>query len=303
MKKVLVIGYSQSGQLKKVLDRIIEPLEHCNRIKYDFHQIKPSKPYPYPWSLYAFFNLFPEAVALDGCDVEAVAVDEDYDLIILGYTVWFLSPSIPVTGFLKSEQAKCLFKNKPVVTVIACRNMWLMAQEKMKTLLNTLGARLIDNVVLTDQGDAVSTFITTPRWMMTGRKGAFWFFPPAGISQENIDSTKRFGQRICDALQQDEEKGSGPMLSHMNAVNVNGKLIASERAGNRSFTIWSKVLKRAGAPDSPGRNIVMTIFMFFLMTLILTVVPLNMLLRKIIYPFNKQSIDAAVAYYEEPSGR
>jgi len=208
-----------------------------------------------------------------------------------------------VTGFLQSKQAKNLFRDKPVVTVIACRDMWLIAQEKMKALLADLGARLIDNIVLTDQGKSLYTFVTTPRWMLTGKKEAFWFFPKAGVAEEAIGAASRFGERLCQALANNKEQGQVPLLGNMGAVNVNGKLIATERIAHRSFLIWSKVIKKAGPPNSPQRNIVITIYALFLLTLVLTVVPLNMLIRKLIYPFRKKAIDAAVCYYEQPSGR
>ena len=303
MKRVLVLYYSQSGQLKNVMEQITAPMQECDGVVCDFREIKPVDPYPYPWPFYTFFSAFPEAVYLDGCEVESIDADGEYDLIVLGYTSWFLSPSIPVTGFLKSEQAKRLFKDKPVVTVIACRDMWLMAQEKMKSLLGDLGARLIDNVVLSDQGKSVYTFVTTPRWLFTGKKDAFWFFPKAGVAPEDIAASSRFGERLCDALGKNEEQGESPMLANMGAVNVNGKLIATERIAHRSFLIWSKLIKKAGAPLSMGRNVVITIYVLFLLTLIVTVVPLNMLIRKLIYPFRKKAIDEAVAYYELPSGR
>jgi hypothetical protein len=291
MKKVLVLYYSQSGQLKRVLDNIVGPLQRCDEVQCDYRQIKPLHPYPYPWSFYAFFNVFP------------VEVEGEYDLIILGYSSWFLSPSIPVTGFLQSEQARRLFHNKPVVTVIACRDMWLMAQEKMKSLLADLGARLLDNVALTDQGKSLHSFVTTPRWMLTGKKNGFWFFPKAGVAEEDIIASSRFGERLCSALGKDEEQGTGPLLSNMGAVNVNGKLIATERIARRSFLIWSKLIKKAGAPNSRGRNVVITIYTVFLLILVLTIVPLNMLIRKVMYPFRKKSLDKAVEYYEQPSGR
>jgi len=303
MKNVLVLYYSQSGQLQSVMDQIVAPLLQCDAVQCDYRKIEPETPYPYPWPFYKFFNVFPEAVYLDGCPVKQLKLKKDYDLIILGYTSWFLSPSIPVTGFLKSDQAKKLFKNKPVVTVIACRDMWLIAQEKMKDLLKDLGARLIDNVVLTDQGKSLYTFVTTPRWMLTGKKDAFWFFPPAGVYEKEIESTSRFGDRLCKALQHDEERGTLPLLSNMGAVTVNGKLIATEHIAHRSFLIWSKLIKKAGAPDSKGRNVVITLYAIFLLTLILTVVPLNMLIRWLLSPFRKKSLAKAIDYYEQPSGK
>ncbi len=59
----------------------------------------------------------------------------------LAYQVWFLSPSLPVTAFLKSAAAAVL-KDTPVITFIACRNMWLSAQEKMKVMLRDAGAEI-----------------------------------------------------------------------------------------------------------------------------------------------------------------
>jgi hypothetical protein len=303
MKKILILYYSQSGQLQSVMDTIVAPMRECEEIQCDYMKIEPETPFPYPWPFYKFFTVFPEAVYLDGCAVKPLPIsDTDYDLIVLGYTSWFLSPSIPVTGFLKSNQAKQLFKDTPVVTVIACRDMWLMAQEKMKGLLTDLGARLIDNVVLTDQGKSIYTFVTTPRWMLSGKKDPFWFFPAAGVAKDDISSTVRFGHALCKALHQDEEKGTLPLLSNMGAVNVNGKLIATERIAHRSFLIWSKLIKKAGPQDSMGRNVVITIYAVFLLVLVLTVVPLNMLLRKLLSPWRKKALARAVAYYEQPSG-
>jgi flavodoxin len=303
MKKVLVLYYSQSGQLRDVLASIVAPLEESAEIDCDWRPVEPVEPYPYPWPFYTFFNAFPEAVTLDGCAVEEMELDEDYDLIVLGYTVWFLSPAIPVTGFLQSDQAKKLFKGKPVVTVSACRDMWLQAQEKMKGLLADLGARLLDNVVLIDQGESLYTFITTPRWLLTGRKDAFAGFPAAGIDPDEIRAASRFGERLAAALADNCELGEGPLLSKLNAVNVNGKLIASEKIAHRSFVAWSRLIKKAGRAGSRGRKVVISIYVVFLLFMILSVVPLNILLRKLIYPFRKEVIDRAVAGYELPSGK
>ncbi len=303
MKKVLVLYYSQSGQLKQVLDHIISPLEFDDQVQCDFLKITPLKPYPYPWKFYEFFNVFPESVFMHGCEVEELATADEYDLIILGYTVWFLSPSLPISGFLQSKQAQKLLKNKPVITVIACRDMWIMAQEKMKHLLSDIGARLIDNVVLTDQGKSLYTFVTTPRWMLTGKKDAFWFFPKAGVAENDIEESSRFGLALSSALAEDKEQQEGSMLNNLGAANVNGKLIATEHIAHRSFRIWSRLIQKAGAPNSQGRNVVISIYAVFLFILVCTVVPLNMLIRKIIAPFRKESIAKAVHDYEQPSGR
>jgi hypothetical protein len=69
-----------------------------------------------------------------------------FDLIILGYQPWFLSPSIPMNSFLQSKYAE-LLRNHKVLTIIGSRNMWLNAQEKMKERLLELDAQLVGNIV------------------------------------------------------------------------------------------------------------------------------------------------------------
>ena len=302
MKKILVLHYSQSGQLRQVLDHIIAPLEFDAEVQCDYMQITPVDEYPYPWKFYQFFNVFPESVFLDGCEVQQLPTDKEYDLIILGYTVWFLSPSLPVSGFMQSKQAKKLFADKPVITVIACRDMWLTAQEKMKTMISDVGARLIDNVVFTDQGKSLYSFVTTPRWMLTGKKDPFWFFPPAGVAEKEIEEASRFGIAISSALAEDKEKEVEPLLKDLGAANVNGKLIATEHIAHRSFRIWSRLIQKAGPQNSGGRNVVITIYICFLLTLVVTVVPLNILLRTLLQPFRKEATARAVQFYEQPSG-
>lgn len=303
MKKVLVVYYSQTGQLKNVLKNFTSKLGD-EEIKVDTRSITPEAPYPFPWPFYTFFDEFPESVYMDGCEIEELEnLEEDYDLVILGYTVWYMSPSIPVTAFLQSEQAKKIFKGKPVVTVVACRDMWVLAQEKIKVMLNDLDARLIDHVALTDQSGSVLSLVTLPMWMLTGDKQYFTSLPPAGIAQENINNVSRFGERLNSSLKENKELGTDAMLTNMGAVTVNAKLIATEKIANKSFRVWSKLIKLAGKKYSFGRKVAITIYFVFLVTLLLTVVPLNILARKFLHIFQKEKLKAMEDMYELPSGR
>jgi len=181
--------------------------------------------------------------------------------------------------------------------------MWVMAQEKMKLLLNDLDAKLIDNVVLTDQGKSLYTFFTTPRWLLTGKKSSFFFFPPAGISEKDIIDSSRFGERIASTIENLDNLKYNPLLKNLNAVNVNGKLIASEKIATRSFKIWGKLIKLSGKKYSLNRKITITFYSVFLVILILTIVPLNIMIRKLLNPFQKDKIKKLEEYYELPSGK
>ncbi|NOX14921.1 MAG: dialkylresorcinol condensing enzyme [Epsilonproteobacteria bacterium] len=303
MKKILVLYYSQSGQLKSVVDSFISKLGDKD-IKVDVRGIEPVVAYPYPWSFYEFFDEFPDAAHMKGCEVHEIKnLQDDYDLIVLGYTIWFLAPSSPIVGFMKSNQAKKLFENKPVITLIACRDMWVMAQEKVKKLLSDVGAKLIDNVALTDQGKGIYSFATTPRWLLSGKKDAFWIFPPAGILQSDIDDASRFGHRLNEALKSDKEKRDEPLLKNLGAVSVNGKLIASEIIATRSFYIWGKIINFCGKKKSFSRKIAITVYTIFLALMVFTLVPINILVRKILNYFQKDRLKELEKKYEEPSGR
>jgi hypothetical protein len=226
----------------------------------------------------------------------------DADLVVIAYQVWFLAPALPMTAFLQSADAKVLLKDKPVITVIGCRNMWTRSQETMKQLLSDCGARLLDNVVLTDQGSLLATFVTTPRWLWTGKKEPFWGFPPAGVSDHDINACCRFGKAIEAGLQEDMEKGDDAMLQELKAVEADVSQIQSEKVGYRSFLLWGRLLRRVGKQGDPKRIPVLLVYVIFLILMIITVVPLSMLIKTLSAPFLKQKHQRIKAYYEAPSG-
>ena len=169
LKKVLVIQYSQSGQLTRIVEKVTGPLIAASFIQTKSVTLEPVEPFPFPWPVLKFFNIFPECIYLDPPEIKPVEIEpnEKFDLIIFSYQVWFLSPSLPATAFLQSNIAKQVFKDTPVLTLIGCRNMWTQAQQTVKKILNKLGATLIDNIVLIDQGSTFENCVTTPRWLLT----------------------------------------------------------------------------------------------------------------------------------------
>jgi hypothetical protein len=304
MKKILVLQYSQTGQLSRIVQSISAPLQASSGIELQTENLQPVDPYPFPWPFFKFLDVFPECVYLDAPAMKPLQVDVDFDadLVILAYQVWFLAPALPMTSFLQSEQGKRLLNGKPVITVIGCRNMWTRAQETMKALLDDCGARLIDNVVLTDQGSLMASFVTTPRWLWTGKKGAFWGFPAAGVSDQDIDACCRFGKAIGQGLAEDAEKASGPMLHGLRAVEAEVSEIQSEKVGYRSFLIWGKLLRKIGKQGDSKRPPVLAVYVVFLILMIVTVVPLSMLLKALLAPLMKQKHQQSKTYFEAPSG-
>lgn len=304
MKKVLVVYFSQTGQLSAAVQALTRPLVEDRTVTLHFEPIEPLQAYPYPWPLLKFFDVFPESVYMEPPPMSPTSLtgDEDFDLVIIAYQVWFLSPALPIVGFLNSPQAKKLLANKPVVTLIACRNMWLNAHRKMSRLLGQLGTRHCDNVVLTDNAPSLATFITTPRWLLTGKRDSFLGLPQAGVSQQDIADCQRFGRALSLALQQDQEKCGISLLQGLSAVKVNTSLIASEMAGHRSFLVWGRLIRAAGKPGDVRRKPLLLLYILFLITLIISVVPVTMALKKLLAPLLKGKLEQQRMQFEQPSG-
>ena len=303
MIRILVLHYSQTGQLTRAVQSMLGPLRGRPDVEIVWQNLEPVEAFPFPWGFFRFFDSFPECIHLDPPPIRPVAFGPEarFDLVILAYQVWFVAPSLPVTAFLQSEAARVL-RDTPVITLVACRNLWLSAQETVKGILRDLGARHIDNVVLVDQGPPWATFITTPRWLLTGKKNGFWgIFPPAGVSEADITGVARFGRALADALPL-LQSTRGSLLSGLGAVKVNAGYIASEKIAHRSLRLWGLLLRAIGKPGNPLRRLVLVAYIMFLVVMILTVMPVGIVVRALLKPLLRERLDAEVARLEAPSG-
>ncbi len=303
MKHVLVVNYSQTGQLSDIAAQVIGPLRDAGH-QVHLETLVPAKPYPFPWPIVDFVDAMPECVQLDAPPLKplTIAADTDFDLIILCYQVWFLSPALPITAFLQSDEGKRLIHGKPVVTLVACRNMWLSAQETMQRLIAEAGGRLCDHLAFTDRGHPLATFITTPRWVLTGKRDRFLGMPPAGVAPEEIRGASRFGRALAAALDSNTEKSGKPMLTGLRAVTVNPRLAISERAGRRAFGVWSRLIRAFGHRGSWRRRPILLVFSIYLIVMVLTVVPTSLLLQWLFSPLLKSRLEGLRAQLELPSG-
>ena len=281
MKKVLIVHYSQTGQLSSLAQNFTAPLQTAG-IQVDCVNIVPEQAFPFPWPFWRFFDTFPETVHLKPAPILPPHIpSENYDVVVIAYTVWFLSPSQPMTAFLQREETRRLLDGKPVITLIGCRNMWLGAQEKMKSLLKQNGAKLIGNIVKIDACNSL---------------------PSAGIAEEELVDAARFGTKLRDTLL-NQQPLDETLFQNMGAVTVNEKLIFSERAAGRSFFVWGKLLMAAGRISPLLRRALLCFYIVFLLTMILVVLPISVILKKLLHPLLKGRLKKLADYYEQPSGR
>lgn len=301
-RRILIVEYSQSGQLFQVMQQVLAPLQQAGH-EVERLQLELETPFPFPWPFWLFMDTFAETSALVSRPLKPWSVERhDYDLVILGYPIWFLSPPPPIVSFLKSDAGKALLNEKPVVTLTACRNMWIQAHKDMQQLLAQAGAQHLDHVAMVDPAHAMLTLVTTPRWVLTGRREAFWCFPRAGVSDEQIKNSSRFGRALNLALSNPEWSADQAMLTGLQAVAVDPGLAASEKIAKRSFKIWGALMRAVGPPATKQRRIVLVFYTVFLITLLCTVVPLSMVLRAIFFKLAPERVAKIRAELEQPSG-
>lgn len=304
IKRILVLSYSQTGQLAEITKSIVAPLQQSDNVSVHLEILRPVAAYPFPWRFFSFLDVFPESAQMVVPPLQPLSLtgDEDFDLVILPYQVWFLAPSLPIAAFLKHPLAQKLLAGKPVVTVIACRNMWMLAQDKMKRLLADCGARLLDNVALVDPSPTMTTLFTTPLWLLSGKRDFLPGLPAAGVDAASIKAASRFGCALRDALQSDQERGSAPLLTGLKAADSDPSLLFSEKAATRSFYVWGKLLRAVGEPGQWRRRPFLLLYVIFLITLVLTVVPLSLLIQAVLRPFLQRKFAALKKKFDAPSG-
>lgn len=299
MKNVLVIHYSQSGQLTEILDNLTLPFSSDEEINIIHYTIEMEKEFPFPWNNSAFFNAFPESFLQIPAVIKAPSntiLEKQYDLIILGYQVWYLSPSIPVNSFLKSTFAKQLFKNTPVITVIGARNMWVKAHEKMKVLLSDLEAILVGNIALVDRNINHVSVVTIVHWMFSGEKTNYLgIFPKPGVSESEIKNASKFGNVIKQSLKNKNFNNLQDELLKLNAVEIRPFLVEMDKKANKMFKIWSNFIIN----KKKSRDFWLKVFNVYLWVAIWVISPIVFILHLLKYPFIASKIAKEKALYKK----
>ncbi len=273
-KKILVIYFTQSGQLGDIIGNFTSPLLMAGHTV-EKVVVQPLTPYPFPWSSESFFAQMPDCVLQVPAALQPFHLKEtSYDLVILGYQAWFLSPCIPVNSILQQAPVRAVIKNTPVITITGARNMWISAMEDLKKTLKQAGASLVGNIVLVDKHPNFISFVTILYWMFTGKKDRYLnLFPKPGVADEDILNTASFGNIVEKYLQQGQWDGLQAELVQQKAVVVKYNLMFIESKAKRIFGIWANLIvkRKKRTPWLVAFKYYLLIALFIAAPIILTV--------------------------------
>jgi len=296
MKKVLVINYSQSGQLHEIIDNFLQPFDSA---EIERVYIKPVKPFAFPWTSEVFYDTMPECVTEEAVAIHPIQYGSDkYDLIVIGYQPWFLSPSLPITSLMQDAAFQEKMKGTPIVTIIGGRNMWLNSQESIKAYIKQAGGILVGNVPLMDREPNLISVLTIFHWMLTGKKERKWdLLPIPGVGQEDIDGAGRFGTIVKGALQTGDFSGLQQKLLSLGLISIPTDIWFIEMRGKKIFRIWASLIKKKGTtPDK--RKFYVNLFKYYLLIALFVASPIILTVYFVlIAPFSQKSIKKAKEYY------
>ncbi|GEN68350.1 MULTISPECIES: hypothetical protein [Chryseobacterium] len=283
-KNILVIYYSQTGQLEDIVRNIARPFE-AQKEEYHitYYNIKLKEDFPFPWPGDVFFNTFPESylqIPKEILPPSEEVLNTKYDLILFGYQVWYLTPSIPIISFLKSGYAEKILRDTPVVTISGTRNMWMLSQEKLKVYLKDLKAKLVGNIALVDRHDNYTSVLTILRWLTTGQKEKSGILPAAGISEEEITGSVKYGEIIKNHFKDNDLVNLQPDLVKNGAIEIRPFLVRVEKVGNKIFTVWSNLIIK----KKEKRPLLIKFFKVYLMAAIWIISPIVLVLHLLTTP-------------------
>lgn len=297
--RVLVLYYSQTGQLRNIIDNILIDIK--DKLDITYALIEPVTPYPFPWDPDVFFDTMPETVMHTPPPVKPLPdeiVDADYDLVIFGNQTWFLNPSQPITAFLQSPSARVL-SNKNVITVVGARNMWLHAQERIKEHLLKLNASLVGHIALVDNTTNIISTLTVIRWLIKGRKEATGMMPAAGVQDADIQKAQRYGMPIYRHLTEGKLDSLHQELLLLGAVQIKPGLVLLEETGIKNFRKWSRYIAAKGGPGAPERQGRVKQFKRLLLVAIFVLSPITSALAKIKEQVKMKKLKNDVAYFKQ----
>jgi hypothetical protein len=278
-KKVLALYYTQSGQLEEIANNFLKPIADAGH-SIEMHHLKPVNDFPFPWaSSPVFFDAMPESVKGIPRELRPFEFKENkYDLVVFAWQPWFLSPSIPANSMLQNEKIKAVLKDTPVITLTGSRNMWLNALEKIKKLLNSIGAKHVGNIALADRGNNQLGVLTIFHWMLTGKKDRKWgILPLPGVSQQDIDHVSVFGTIVEPYLNKGSYKGMQQELVKANAVEIKYGLMYIESKAGMMFRIWGGKIY-----GSKKRKALLVAFKYYLLIALFVAAPIILLIHSIL---------------------
>lgn len=292
--KIALFYYTQTGQALQIAQKVCEPFIKAGS-QVILKEIIPDEPYPFPWSMDTFFQVFPESRLSIPCIIKPFDLSDiqDADIVIVAGQSWYLSHSVPLHSFFQSNEIKKYLKGRKIVTIDGCRNMWIMKQLKTREYIHQIGADYVGSIVLQDKAPNLISVITIARWLLYNKQEATRFLPAAGVSPSDINHATCFGEILLDTLQSNTFESLQKNLMEKKAIQFIPSLYFIEKNGFRLWGHWARFIRKKAPTPGPKRKPYLLVFMYYLFFVLYVISPFGLLFFYLTYPLRSASLKRA----------
>ncbi len=198
-KRILIISYSFSSQIRNLLNGLVDGLEKSG-VEVFWEQLNPVVELRFPiGTINATLIMMMQTFLRKRYPVHPVnqRCFAQWDFIILAGPTWSYNPSGPVLSLLDRD-GKALFAGKTVLPFISCRGYWRVHYYGLKGLLKRCGAIVAAPIVFSHP--------TPEPWRTIGvflklagkvpEAGSSWFrrfYPKYGHSRLQVEDCRKIG--------------------------------------------------------------------------------------------------------------
>ena len=266
----------------EIIDKFCLPLAEAGA-EIETVRVQMTNEFPFPWTTKSFFGVMPDCVLGNTAEIKDLHLQrQQYDLVVLGYQAWFLSPSIPFASLLGDARFARLLKDTPVITVTGARNMWVTAFGRVKAMLRAAGARHVGTIALVDRHLNLVSIFTIFHWMLRGRKDRWLgFFPLPGVAAADIARTREWGKGAVPHLLSGDWTDLQSGLIRTKAADPKHHLLFMESKAAVLFGIWARWISKR-----EKKQIWLVAFKYYLLIALFVFAPIVFIIDLLIFrPF------------------
>ena len=131
--------------------------------------------------------------------------------------------------------------------------------------------------------------MTIVRWLLHGKKEATTLLPAAGVSEDDIRHSERFGFLLLKAYHDGTLPRLQDKLSEAGAVTYKPSIVFIEKTGHRMFRYWAQFIRNKGKMGDKLRQKRTKLFYYYLLIVLFILSPFAQMFFYLTYPIQHVS--------------
>jgi hypothetical protein len=166
--------------------------------------------FPFPHAFLDVLSMLPAQLrrATGEIRIPDEAKRGDYDLVCIGSPTWWLTTSMPIRSYLKSDEAGLVLDQTRFTSFVVCRRYWGNNEKTVRKLGTRQGGAYVDGVHFKYLGGQVRSLLSLVSYLGSGEYRDRYLgvkIPPTNLQPEHLDQAREFAAKLADGLLPVEE--------------------------------------------------------------------------------------------------